>query len=343
MVAEATIDGYFAGQPAVVMSLFLDQERLHRPHAEEEESILASIRSKPHDDTSSGAPERSHHVAGQACRRRRPRRIVWPGIRQLSLSHPRPGLSRLDHGKQRGLSNRAKPGREDRRGGIGGDGSEHRNAEMTDFATLPETRGLGLAQHLLSALENDMVERGIYNLYTIARARSAGMNRVFFNGGYSWTGTLVNNCHIAGDFEDMHVWCKDQAAHRAADFRCEIEVAAGFSLESDGQPITKQGQRDPQETLVIVLDQTELISSSEAGDSFCDAGAVPRNSSGFDRLLLVEKLEIDLEEAGDRAVAGDGRDGSFDIAVLEDPFAQQLEQERVAATPAADRLRHRRR
>ena len=84
---------------------------------------------------------------------------------------------------------------------------EHRNAEMTDFATLPSQRGLGLAQHLLAALEHDMADRGIRSLYTIARARSAGMNRVFYNRGYELTGTLVNNCHIAGQLEDMHVWC----------------------------------------------------------------------------------------------------------------------------------------
>ena len=83
----------------------------------------------------------------------------------------------------------------------------YRNAEMTDFATLPSQRGFGLAQHLLAALEDDMLESSIPNLYTIARARSAGMNRVFYNRGYSRTGTLVNNCHIAGRFEDMHVWC----------------------------------------------------------------------------------------------------------------------------------------
>jgi hypothetical protein len=34
------------------------------------------------------------------------------------------------------------------------------------------------------------------------------MNRVFYNRRYRWTGTLVNNCHISGGFEDMHVWCK---------------------------------------------------------------------------------------------------------------------------------------
>ena len=84
----------------------------------------------------------------------------------------------------------------------------HHNAEMTDFATLPDRRGLGLAQHTLAALEEDMAEQDIPYLYTIARARSAGMNRVFYNRGYEWTGTLVKNCHIAGRFDNMHVWCK---------------------------------------------------------------------------------------------------------------------------------------
>jgi hypothetical protein len=36
------------------------------------------------------------------------------------------------------------------------------------------------------------------------------MTRVFYNRGYVYTGTLVNNCHISGGFEDMHVWCRPQ-------------------------------------------------------------------------------------------------------------------------------------
>ena len=128
---------------------------------------------------------------------------------------------------------------------------EHHNAEMTDFATLPETRGLGLAQHLLSALEDDMAERRICNLYTIARARSAGMNRVFFNHDYSWTGTLVNNCHIAGGFEDMHVWCKNTTV--------QLNPLLSIATPRSQQPIVKQRQRDPQRAAAAVLDQTELV------------------------------------------------------------------------------------
>jgi len=85
---------------------------------------------------------------------------------------------------------------------------EHKNAEMTDFATLPSERGKGLASILLSFLENEVRQNNIKNLYTIARSRSLGMNRVFKKAGYAMTGKLINNCYICGQFENMNIWCK---------------------------------------------------------------------------------------------------------------------------------------
>jgi beta-lysine N6-acetyltransferase len=82
------------------------------------------------------------------------------------------------------------------------------NAEMTDFATLPDFRGIGLGSILLRALEREMAHRDIPNLYTLARASAVSMNRIFGRAGYQYTGTLVRNCHISGDFEDMNCWCK---------------------------------------------------------------------------------------------------------------------------------------
>jgi len=209
MVAEATINGYFAGQPAVVMSLFLDDERMQRPFAEEEESILAAIRSKPTTTQPTETPD-GHTMSRATTADADDLAGLYD---RVFASYPFPitepdylASTMKSHVVYRIVRNEA--------GDIVAAASaemdlERRNAEMTDFATLPETRGLGLAQLLLSALEHDMARRGIGNLYTVARARSAGMNRVFFNNDYSWTGTLVNNCHIAGGFEDMHVWCKD--------------------------------------------------------------------------------------------------------------------------------------
>ena len=208
MTAEVTITGYFAGQPAVVMSLFLTEERRSRPHADEEAAILEAIRSRPADSSVPNLPARYRMAVA-----------VPADSNELALlygrvfdSYPFP-ITEPEYLVSTMESNVVYR--------IVRDGSheivaaasaetdpEHRNAEMTDFATLPSQRGLGLAQHILAALENDMAERDIPNLYTIARARSAGMNRVFYNRNYELTGTLVNNCHIAGQFEDMHVWCK---------------------------------------------------------------------------------------------------------------------------------------
>ncbi|ADE36936.1 putative beta-lysine N-acetyltransferase [Methanohalophilus mahii] len=85
---------------------------------------------------------------------------------------------------------------------------ENRNAEMTDFATLPQFRGMGLSTHLLSKMEKEMNKKGILTLYTIARAASYGMNTVFARLGYEFTGKLVQNTNISGNLENMNVWYK---------------------------------------------------------------------------------------------------------------------------------------
>ena len=82
------------------------------------------------------------------------------------------------------------------------------NAEMTDFATLPDYRGQGLALHLLETMEQHMRDLGIKTGYTIARALSAGMNITFAKHGYHYGGTLTNNTNICGRIESMNVWYK---------------------------------------------------------------------------------------------------------------------------------------
>jgi len=82
------------------------------------------------------------------------------------------------------------------------------NAEMTDFATLPNWRGQGLAGFLLKQMENRLMEERFRSLYTIARSSSIGMNSVFANAGYGYYGVLIKNCNIGTGFEDMNVWAK---------------------------------------------------------------------------------------------------------------------------------------
>ncbi len=84
----------------------------------------------------------------------------------------------------------------------------NKNVEMTDFATLPEYRGMGHASFLLSKMDHEMQKRGIKTAYTIARARSYGMNITFAKNGYDFQGTIINNTNIAGSIESMNIWSR---------------------------------------------------------------------------------------------------------------------------------------
>jgi len=86
--------------------------------------------------------------------------------------------------------------------------TKHLNAELTDCATLKKERGKGLMRYLLKSLENDIITKDIYNAYTLCRAMSRSMNKVFYSLGYEYSGRLVNNCDIFGKFEDMNIWVK---------------------------------------------------------------------------------------------------------------------------------------
>jgi putative beta-lysine N-acetyltransferase len=82
------------------------------------------------------------------------------------------------------------------------------NAEMTEFATLPQWRGMGLAGRLLRHMERKARGRGIKTTYTIARAASPGMNAVCKKNGYHCAGLLKNNTQIGGRIASMTVWYK---------------------------------------------------------------------------------------------------------------------------------------
>lgn len=82
------------------------------------------------------------------------------------------------------------------------------NAEMTDFATLPNHAGNNLASLLLDAMEIEMKNRGIKTLYTIARLNSIPMNITFLRSNYQYSGTLIKNTNIAGEIESMNVLFK---------------------------------------------------------------------------------------------------------------------------------------
>ncbi|MFO7819972.1 MAG: putative beta-lysine N-acetyltransferase [Halanaerobacter sp.] len=85
---------------------------------------------------------------------------------------------------------------------------QEKNSEMTDFATLPEYQGQGLASYLLEQLEDILKDKDYNCLYTIARAKVFGINKLFSRAGYEYKGRLIQNCNIGGGLEDMNLWCK---------------------------------------------------------------------------------------------------------------------------------------
>ena len=85
---------------------------------------------------------------------------------------------------------------------------ENKNAEMTDFRTLPKHRGKNLSYFLLKEREKEMVAQDFKTLFTIARSASIGMNATFARQDYEYAGTLVNNTYIGEDIESMNVWYK---------------------------------------------------------------------------------------------------------------------------------------
>jgi beta-lysine N6-acetyltransferase len=81
-------------------------------------------------------------------------------------------------------------------------------SEMTDFATDPRFRGMGLARTLLEAMEAEVKKKGILLAFTIARAISRPINATFAGAGYQFGGLLPNNTNICGSLESMNVWYK---------------------------------------------------------------------------------------------------------------------------------------
>jgi len=85
---------------------------------------------------------------------------------------------------------------------------ESGNAELTDFATLPQHRGNNLSFIVLKEMEQEMSRQDIKTVYTIARMNSAAMNKTFLNMDFTYSGTLIKNTNIAGKIESMNVFYK---------------------------------------------------------------------------------------------------------------------------------------
>jgi putative beta-lysine N-acetyltransferase len=213
---EALVPGFFGGaEDAHFMALYLDEKRRTDPRAERVQEVIAAAEAKRIDDPAPPAPVPGYAFT-PATSADIPELAEVFGVVFPSYPFPihDPGfLAESMAGDTRYFCAR----REGRLVAVSSAEMDPaaRNAEMTDFATLPEARGQGLATHLLALMEREVRSLGIVTAYTIARSPSFGMNITFAKLGYVYGGTLVNNTNIAGAIESMNVWYKPLATSGA--------------------------------------------------------------------------------------------------------------------------------
>ncbi len=207
-VLEGTIPGFFNGEQAYCYSFFIDPARSLSAYQEEEDQILKDVRGNK-------APAKSEAKLPTGYKLREIREGDVESLvslyKNVFASYPSPLFNpgyikevMKRHVYFLAIFDEDVP--------VSAGSAEmdliNNNAEITDLATQPRARGLGLATMLMEALEKKMRERQINCLYSLCRAGVPGVNRALYKLDYSFQGRLINNCHIGGRFEDMNIWVK---------------------------------------------------------------------------------------------------------------------------------------
>ncbi|MEZ4814101.1 MAG: putative beta-lysine N-acetyltransferase [Bdellovibrionota bacterium] len=206
-VLEAVLKYYFEGEDAYVVSKFRSQERSQSPNLMEEVLMIEEIMNGPMPEKLRVLPE--GYSLRLAQRDDIPELISL--YQRIFESYPSP-LSHQEYVhsvfEKDNLFALITKGEKIVAAASAELNHSCRSAELTDCATLPEERGGGLMSIILNYLEVQLRERDFCCAYTLSRARSFGMNRVFYHLNYEFLGRLVNNCDIYGAYEDMNLWTK---------------------------------------------------------------------------------------------------------------------------------------
>lgn len=207
-VLEGIIPAFFAGQDCFCLSYFLTEERQKSDYISKEEEIINEIlNAKKERQTKQLPPTLSLRPAGG----HDVKKLVQL-YQEIFTSYPSP---LLNEAYVRSVINKQVyfmavfDGEKLVSAASAEIDQKNNNAEITDCATLPEYRGKGLLTALITALEKEMWQRNLQVLCSFARAGSYGMNAVLHKLNYRFTGRMINNCHIAGRFEDMNIWVKE--------------------------------------------------------------------------------------------------------------------------------------
>jgi hypothetical protein len=82
----------------------------------------------------------------------------------------------------------------------------------------------------MACLEQDLRDMGFMTAFSLARAKSFGMNVALSRHGYEYFGRMINNCRIMGSFEDMNIWQSGFNAFCTAGFPTEKPGLRGITM-----------------------------------------------------------------------------------------------------------------
>lgn len=213
---EASIDGFFLGSDCLFFSKFFSDERKATPHWTEEEGIIKTVFRLAETDEKLPLP-------GAYVMKKMDQADVH-GLSKLYKEvfqiYPTP-LNDPDYIVKTMTEGSIYYGFVHDGQIVSAASADvdlfYKNAEITDCATAKEHRKHGLMKVLLARIEAELIEKGIFCAYSIARSLSFGMNAALHQLGYAYRGRLVNNVYIYNKMENMNVWSKDLA--KAPNFR----------------------------------------------------------------------------------------------------------------------------
>ncbi|AHF08753.1 putative beta-lysine N-acetyltransferase [Dehalobacter restrictus] len=205
-VAEGVIDGFFQGEDATCMSLFLDKRRENSLYEEKENRIIDyCVKNTNRFELT----KNKNYTMRQAVPDDIPQMIQL--FQAVFETYPTPIFSReylqkvmRDHvlfmvaEEERKIISIASADLD----------KQHMNAEITDCATNPKYRGRNILSELIFQLETHLKRNGFVTAYSLSRAKNLGINKSLSKLGYIYRGRLINNCNISGGYEDMNIWVK---------------------------------------------------------------------------------------------------------------------------------------
>lgn len=212
-VLEAFVERYFSGNNMIFMCKYFSDDRRNSDFWVQEDQILTDIQAASARITSSNLPPEYQFIS---CEKEDCEQLaeiyrhvfkIYP----VPMENPEYIAKCMDAGS---VFFAIKHGTKIVSAVCGEINAMYHNAEITDCATMPNYRQLGFMQLLISRVEQELFNRKIFCVYSIARARSFGMNATFKRLKYNFCGRLVNNCYIYEDLEDMNVWVKQLTAQK---------------------------------------------------------------------------------------------------------------------------------